>query len=209
MTITEKDIRYYESTTESFKHQPGLQDCLPVAVKNILSELANRHEKPQIEYSESDIKEMSDFDPELGTSGRTLIPSLSAELEDYGYVIKDQRNSTPQDIENVIKSQSSSFPAVSLKPEYFDKIKEWDPRGSRRGKNRYHTVVLFKLNSDEALFFDPYGQIQLRSGIRNQPKRRLERRTFLDLWNTQESWPRWTLWIDRLQETTLDYFRES
>lgn len=209
MTITDHDIEHYETTTDSFKFQPGLQDCLPVAVKNILSELATRHEKSQIDYSESEIKDMSDFDPEMGASGRNLIPSLSAELENFGYTVKDQTNCTLQDITEVIESESASFPVVSLKPKYFDEIKDWDPHGSRRGRNRSHAIVLFKINSEEVLFFDPYGQIQLRSGIRNQPKRTLERRIFFDLWNTEKSWPRWALWVDRLQETTLDYFRES
>jgi hypothetical protein len=209
MTITEHDIDQYESTIDNFKYQPGLQDCLPVAVKNILSEIAKRHEKSQIEFSESELKDMSDYDPEMGTSGRTLIPSLSAELQNYGYTAKDQTNCTPQDITEIIESPSASFPVVSLKPEYFDEIKDWDPHGSRRGRNRHHVVVLFKINSEEALFFDPYGQIQLRSGLRNQPKRTLGRRRFLDLWNTEQSWPRWALWVDRLQETTLDYFRDN
>lgn len=209
MTITEEDISDYESTTADFKHQPGLQDCLPVAVKNALAELADRHEKPQIEFSESEIKEMSDFDPEMGTSGRTLIPALSGELEDYGYTVKDQTNCSLQDLEERISSTSSSLPVVSVKPEYFDEIKEWDPRGGRRGKNRTHTLVIFKINSEKVLFFDPYGQMQLRSGRKNEPKRELSQRKFLDLWNTKKSWPRWTLWIDRLQETTLDYFQQA
>jgi hypothetical protein len=209
MTITDEDIVGYEDTTEHFKHQPGLQDCLPVAVKNILSELAEQHEKPQIEHSESEIKEMSDFDPEMGTSGRSLVPNLSAELEPFGYTVKDQTNGTPEDLNSVITSSSSSMPVVSLKPAYFDEIANWDPRGSRRGRNRPHAIVLFKMNSEEVLFFDPYGEMQLRSGNRTQPKRRLKYRKFLDLWNTQKSWPRWALWIDRLQETTLAHFQEA
>jgi len=207
MTITEGDISEYESTTESFKHQPGLLDCLPVAVKNILSELADRHDKPQIEHSEREIKEMSDYDPEMGTSGRALISNLSAELQQFGYTVKDQTNCTLEELDDIIQSRLSSLPVVSLRPEYFDEIKEWDPRGSRRGKNRPHVIVVFKVNSEEALFFDPFGEIQLRSGARNQPKRRLDQRTFLGLWNTEKSWPRWVLWIDRLQETTLEYFQ--
>lgn len=209
MTINKSDITEFESTTDQFKYQPGLQDCLPVAVKNALSELADRHEKPQIEHSEQEIKEMSDYDPEFGTSGRYLISNLSAELEQFGYTVKDQTNGTIEDLEGLIESNSSSLPVVSLKPEYFDEIKEWDPRGSRRGKNRPHTVVAFKINSEEVLFFDPYGEIQLRSGARNQPKRRLEQRKFLELWDTEKSWPRWMLWIDRLQKTTLDYFQAT
>lgn len=209
MTITKSDISDYESTTESFKHQPGLLDCLPVSVKNALSELAERHDKPQIEHSEQEIKEMSDFDPEVGTSGRSLISNLSAELEEFGYTVKDQTNGTLEDLGDIIQSGSASLPVVSLKPEYFEEIKEWDPRGSRRGKNRPHTVVVFKINSEEVLFFDPYGKIQLRSGTRSQPKRKLQQRTFLRLWNTEKSWPRWVLWIERLQKTTLDYFQEN
>lgn len=209
MTISDQDISNYEAITEPFKYQPGLLDCLPVAIKNVLAELANRHDKPQIEHSENEIKEMSDFDPELGTSGRSLVPNLTAELETFGYTVKDQTNCTPDDLDDIIHSQSSSLPVVSLKPEYFDEIENWDPRGSRRGRSRPHTIILFKLNSEEALFFDPYGGIQLRSGTRNQPKRRMEKRKFLELWNTKKSWPRWTLWIDRLQETTLAYFQEA
>lgn len=207
MTITDGDISEYESTTESFKYQPGLQDCLPVAVKNALSDLANRHEKPQIDHSEKEIKEMSDYDPEMGTSGRSLAANLGSELEQFGYTVKDRVNCSLEELKDITQSDSSSLPVVSLKPEYFDEIKEWDPRGSRRGKNRPHAVVVFKINSEEVLFFDPYGQMQLRSGARNQPKRRLEQRTFLSLWNTKRSWPRWVLWIDRLQKTTLEYFQ--
>lgn len=206
MTIESTDIRHYESTTEGFKYQPDLQDCLPVAVKNILDEIAERHDKQQIKCSESDIKSMSEYDSDFGTTGRLLIPGLSAELEEYGYTVKDQTNTSIPELESILEKRTSSYPVVSLSPDYFDSIPDWDPRGSRRGKNNPHSVIPFKVNSEEVLFFDPYGGIQLRSGLVTEPKKRLEQREFFGYWNTENSFPRWTLWIERMQETTLRHF---
>lgn len=206
MTIRSADLTRYEERTDGFKYQPDLQDCLPVAVKNILDDLSQRHEKPQIKFSESDIKDMSDYDPDFGSTGRYLVANLSTELENYGYTVKDQVNASPQRLEKIIQSDKASQPVVSVCPKYFDQFENWDPRGSRRGKNRPHSLIVFKINSDEVLFFDPYGKIQLRSGSVTEEKKRWERREFFDCWNTETSFPRWVLWIDRLQETTLEHF---
>jgi len=206
MTIHEEDLENYEATTDSFKYQPDMQDCLPVCVKNILDELAERHDQPQIQYSESEIKQMSDHDPDFGSTGRLLVTNLSAEIRDYGYTVKDQTGTEFDELNNIIESSTASFPTVSVSPDYFDLIRDWDPRGSRRGKNRPHMLVPFKVNKEEVLFFDPYAQMQLRSGALPQSKRRLDRKEFFCVWDTKFSFPRYTLWIDKLEQATLEAY---
>lgn len=206
MTLHQEDFDHYEETTSSFKYQPGIQDCLPVCVKNILDELAERHDQPQIRHSESEIKRMSDYDADFGSTGRLLVSNLSSELQDYGYTVKDQTNMEFAELNDVIQTPTASYPTVSVSPDYFDLFKDWDPRGSRRGKNRPHMLIPFKLNSEEILFFDPYGRMQLRSGAVRKPKRRLERGGFFDVWDTERTFPRYALWIAKLEQSTLEAY---
>lgn len=206
MTILQEDIDHFEDTTEGFKYQPGLQDCLPVCVKNILDELADRHDQPKIRHSESDIKQLSDYDPDYGSTGRLLVSNLSTELQDFGYTVKDQTNMEFAELQDVIQTPTASYPTVSVSPDYFDFIQDWNPRGSRRGKNRPHMLVPFKLNTEEVLFFDPYGRIQLRSGAVHEETRNLGREDFFQVWDTERTFPRYALWIDKLEQSTLDAY---
>lgn len=206
MTILQEDIDQFEATTEGFKYQPGPQDCLPVCVKNILDELADRHGQAKLRYSESDIKQMSEYDPDWGSTARLLVPNLSTELQGIGYTVKDHTNMEFAELQNIIQSSTASYPTVSVSSEYFDFIKNWDPRGSRRGKNRTHMLIPFKINSEEILFFDPYGQMQLRSGAVSAQKLRLDREDFFRLWDTEKAFPRYALWIDKQDQSTLDAY---
>jgi hypothetical protein len=61
VTITSDDRERYQTAVGDFHTQPEPDNCLPTALKNILDELADRKDEPNLRYSVSDLGEALDY----------------------------------------------------------------------------------------------------------------------------------------------------
>lgn len=203
MTITDSDRENYQATIDGFTSQHTPDDCLPTALKNILDELAERHNESGLSYSLQKLHQICEYRNGMASSAEKVPDRLGDRLENKGYTVKSAINVEMSELDSIVSSEESSYPIVELDPDYFDTIDGWDPRPGVDGRNWPHTVVAFEINSDTVLYFDPFGDMMLRSGGVSQPKCELPISQFYDLWSGR-SLSRWTMWVQERPQTTLD-----
>lgn len=203
MTITDSDREEYQSTIAEFHSQHKPDDCLPTALKNILNELADRHDEPGLSYSLQKLHQICNYKDEMAATPEYVPDRLGDRLEDDGYMVKSAINVELSELAGLIESEESSYPIAEVDPDYFDTIDGWDPRPGVDGRNWPHTLVMFKVNESQVLFFDPFDEMMLRSSNVDTPKTSLPKAQFYDLWSGR-SLSRWTMWVEERPQTTLD-----
>lgn len=202
MTITESDLKDFESARQEFDPQPTPDSCLPIGLKNILDELSNRHNVSDLSLAEKELKEITEYEQGFGGSSENVAPVLGAELEEYGYTVKEQINTTLKELDEVINRGTASLPIVELNPDYFDLIDNWNPQPGKRGYNFPHIITPCKINSEKILYYDPFEEMMVKSGRVDIVKNKLNQHQFFDLWNDAPH-PRWTMWVEQLEQQTL------
>jgi hypothetical protein len=203
VTITEADWDQYEAVTGSFQSQHRPDTCLPTALKNVLDELAERHDSPELEYGLDELSEICDYRDRMGSSTEEVPERLGAELELDGYTVKTLMNCELSELGHIIQSGESSYPIANLPPGYFDTIDGWDIRAGTDGAHFNHKLVIFNINDRTVLFHDPFEAMMMRSSRVTEPHRELSKAEFYDLW-CEGAHPRWLMWIERRPQTTLD-----
>lgn len=203
MTISDADWRRYENTTEDFQPQTLPDQCLPIALKNVLDEMADRLDYPGLSFSISDLEDICNYQEGMGSSAEEVPHVLGAEIEEIGFTVKTQINMSLGDLDEKIEKGTCSYPLVELDPDYFDTIENWSPTGSRHGRSFPHIVIPFKINTEKVLYYDPFGAIMMRSGAVSTPKRTLDQSDFFTFWSGRAH-PRWTMWIEQLEQQTLE-----
>jgi len=203
MTLTDHDWSEFESAKSLFEPQPTPNHCLPIGLENILSELAESHDEPELCMPRSTLEKITEHDEHLAATSEKVAPVLGAELEQYGYTVKEQINCSQTDLEDVIDKGTASLPLVELDPSYFDLFPEWSPQPGRRGHRWPHVVTPYKINHEEVLYYDPFSAMRVQSGKADTPQENLSQSMFFDLWHDAPT-PRWMIWIERMEQQTLD-----
>lgn len=203
VTIEKVDVNRFKSTSDAyFKPQPTPDYCLPIGIRNILEELADRHDAPNLAIPRREIEDITNYTPGFASSSEQVPAVLGAELEDIGYTVKQQQNTQLAELDEIIQRGTASYPLVELDPKYFDYIENWSPQSSRRGYSFPHVIVPFKINSDDLLYYDPFDQMMVQSGRVDESKVKISKNNFFDLWNEGPN-PRWTMWVEQLEQQTL------
>jgi hypothetical protein len=119
VTITEADWDQYESVAGSFQSQHRPDTCLPTALKNVLGELAERHDSPELEYSLDELGEICDYRDRMGSSTEEVPERLGAELEPDGYTVKTLMSCELSELDHIIQSGERFLSCCQLTPELF------------------------------------------------------------------------------------------
>ena len=200
VTITEADRETFQSTVKEFQPQINEDQCLPAALKNILDELADRHDGSHT-LSLSDLADICDYREGFASSTRNIHSRLNPEIEQFNLEVKTTTGTHFDDLEAIINNDYRSLPIVELDDAYFDSIEGYTPLGGVDGYQWVHTVIPFAVNDEEVLFYDPYGQILRQSSRIDVPPTERSQTEFYEWWTAAGG--RWTLWIERRDQQML------
>jgi hypothetical protein len=207
MTITETDIQTYQSSVSDFLPQINADGCYPSAIKNILDELANRNDIPEMKLSRSDINDLCNYREGMYTQEEIIPGALSHEIADFGYQAAEA--SAPKmdysELDEILSDEDSSLPIVELDPTYFEQVENYRTQGRQEAS---HTVIVFKINSEKVLYYDPYEKFfEKSSGVDKAPYEQ-SKTDFYELWSGDYE-ERWTFWLERREQSLLDEFRNQ
>lgn len=204
MTITDADMDAYQSTVSDFVPQIEPDGCYPTAIKNILDRLADRKGLDDMSMSLSDINDLCNYREGMYTEEEIIPDALSHELGDHGYQAVEE--SAPEmdfdSLQQIIDDESASLPIVELDPTYFDEVENYRVQGRREAS---HTVIVFKVNSDSVLYYDPYEKFFEKSSGIDQAPYEWPKTGFYELWSGEYE-ERWTFWIERREQSLLEEF---
>lgn len=200
MTITDTDRETFQETVTDFRPQITADMCLPTALKNILDELANRHNF-NMTLSTSDLNDICDYREGFAATSRNIPARLNPEIKKYNIEVKVAGGTSFQDLEAIIRADERSLPIVELDSAYFDSVDGYNPRGGSDGYQWNHTVIPFAVNDETVLFYDPYEQIFQRSSNIDAPPTERSKTQFYEWWTAAAS--RWTMWIQLRDQQIL------
>lgn len=200
MTITDADRETFQETVTDFRPQIAEDMCLPTALKNILDELADRHDG-SISLSTSDLNDICDYREGFAATSRNVPARLNPEIEQYGIEVKVAMGITFQDLEAIIVDDERSLPIVELDSAYFDSVDNYKPRGGIDSYQWNHIVIPFTVNDETVLFYDPFEQIFQRSSNIDAPPTERPKTQFYEWWTAAGT--RWTMWIQRRDQQML------
>lgn len=205
MTITEADEEGYQSAVSDFIPQIQADACYPTAIKNILDALAERKEIDGLTMSLSEIGDLCHYREGLYTEEDIIPEALTREISGFGYQAVEAQ--APQmdwaELESIINADGTSRPIVELDPKYFEAVANYTVQGKIEPS---HTVIVFKVNDDSVLYYDPYEKFFERSSRIDEAPYTLDRTKFYELWSGDYD-PRWTFWIERSERSLLEEFR--
>lgn len=206
MTITETDRERYQTTVGDFQAQIQPDACLPTAIKNVIDELAERLDIDGMSMSQSDVNDLCGYREGLYSREEIIPEQLTHELSEFGFEARE--STAPQmdfvELQTIIDTEQASLPIVELDPEYF---REVDGYHVQEGEHLpSHTVVVFKINDEEVLYFDPYENFFERSSRIEETPNTWSRTSFYELWSGRYD-ERWTLWLDRSEQPTLGEYQ--
>lgn len=207
MTITNEDRERYVTVVSDFHTQPEPDNCFPTALKNVLDELAQRKNEPNLRYSISDLADALEYVENRAATSDRLAARIDPLLEEAGWEINHMTGVGYNQLQTIIESDDRSLPVCEFHEQYFEDIgqhtDEYTPEPGLDGFGRWkHTVVPFKINDDNVLYFDPYIQFfhnldELdESGAMNVPIQ-----SFNEWWSRPEK--RWALWLEPSKQQTL------
>lgn len=113
MTITQSDRDAFQSTVEDFQPQINEDQCLPAALKNVLDDLANRHDGDHT-LSLSDLDDICDYREGAASSTRNIHARLNPEIREYGTEVKTATGINFDDLQAIIDEKDRSLPIVEL-----------------------------------------------------------------------------------------------
>lgn len=207
MTITNEDRERYVTVVSDFHTQPEPDNCFPTALKNVLDELAQRKNEPNLRYSISDLADALEYVENRAATSDRLAARIDPLLEEAGWEVNHMTGVGYNQLQTIIESDDRSLPVCEFHEQYFEDIgqhtDEYTPEPGLDGFGRWkHTVVPFKINDDNVLYFDPYIQFfhnldELdESGAMNVPIQ-----SFNEWWSRPEK--RWALWLEPSKQQTL------
>lgn len=207
MTITDDDRGRYQTAVSDFHTQPEPDSCLPTAIKNILDDLADRQDEPDLRYSISDIGEALDYVENRASASDRIAHRIDPLLEDAGYEINVMVGVDYDQLQTIIDSNDRSLPICELHHQYFEDVDPgedtYTPEPGIDGFGRYpHVVVPFKINDDDVLYFDPYIQFYHNLSDLDESGALVEPITAFNEWWTRPE-KRWTLWVEPMKQQTL------
>lgn len=106
------------------------------------------------------------------------------------------------ELQRIIDDENTSLPIVELDPEYFDEVGNYRTQGRQEAS---HTVIVFKINEDRVLYYDPYETFFERSSRIDEAPYKWDRTGFYELWSGDYE-ERWTFWIERREQSLLQEF---
>lgn len=201
MTVTSEDRADYESVTASFRPQPTPDMCFTACLKNILDEIFNRHDVDGHEISLNRLNDIFDYREWNASSTENIPAKLDPVISDIGFNAKVASGLEIEDLQTIISDPNRSYPLVELDKAYFDSIEDWDPRPGGDGYEWTHVVIPHTVNDEDILFYDPFGDIMLRSGNVESPPTERSQTQFYEWWSAPET--RWTMWIQQKGQRTL------
>lgn len=204
MTITESDEEAYQSTVTDFQPQITPDGCYPTAIKNILDELADRKDIPDLSLSQSDINDLCNYREGLYTEEAIIPDALTREVSDYGYQAVEA-SGTEMDydrLQQIIDDENASLPIVELAPRYFEEVENYRVQGVPEAS---HTVIVFKVNSNRVLYYDPYENFFEQSSRIDEAPYTWPKTDFYELWSGDYD-ERWTFWIEQRDQSLLSQF---
>lgn len=203
MTITESDVSSYQAKVTNFYAQHEEDACYPTAIKNILDEFEDRTDRDSSNLSLSDIKEICDYRKGFGCREELVQARMNAELRRHRLEVQEETGFDYQKMEEILDNDSASKPIVELDPEYWNRVEGYNPQAVAERIHFSHTVIVFKLNDEEVLFFDPFETFFKRSSRDPEIPYRMSRTEFYELWQGDYD-PGWTFWIEESEQQTFD-----
>lgn len=200
MTITESERETFHSTAADFRPQITEDMCLPTALKNVLDELANRHDADS-PLSLSDLNEICDYRNGAASTAQNVPALLDPEIEEHGLETRISIGTSFEDLQAIIDDNDRSLPIVELDSAYFDSVDGYDPRGGIDGYQWDHVVIPFAVNDETILFYDPFEEIFQRSSRIDSPPTERSKTQFYEWWTAAGS--RWTMWLQRSDQQVL------
>lgn len=202
MTITQEDQRIYDSKVSTFTRQSEENTCLPVTIVNVIDELADAKNKPEMKVDFEDILDVVDYDPFLGSTTDFIPERLSPYLQPHQFTVQETRGLNLDDLEQIISNDSASYPIVEFDSRYQGWVDGYDVEAGMEGRAQPHTVIPFAFNSESVLIFDPYESFYTSTPTEPTPPHEIPQPLFIEWWSG-ESVPRWTMWIEQATQQTL------
>jgi hypothetical protein len=204
MTITDSDIEKYQSTVGDFVPQHTPDGCYPTAIKNIINELAERKGMNGMAMSLSDINDICNYEEGMYTQEEIVPEALSRELSEFGY--EATKATAPEmdyaELQEIIDNEDTSLPIVELDPRYFEQVEDYKVQGRQEAS---HVVIVFKVNDDRVLYYDPYEKFFEKSSRVSESPREWDKTGFYELWSGRHS-ERWTFWVGQAEQSLLKEF---
>lgn len=129
--------------------------CETTSMKNILDELARRHRVRKLRISLKKLNEMYDYKRGLGADSEVGMSKLDDHLGRHGYRVRKEfgPSSNLELLEEIAQGEGSSFPIISVHPEYFS---EQGMRYQVRDETEMEHVLVVLAVSEDITFYDPY-----------------------------------------------------
>jgi len=207
VTITSDDRERYQTAVGDFHTQPEPDNCLPTALKNILDELADRKDEPNLRYSVSDLGEALDYVKNRASASDRLAARIDPLLEEAGWEVNHMTGVGYDQLQAIIDSDDRSLPICEFHEQYFEDVSQhtesYTPERGLDGFGRWkHVVVPFKINDDTVLYFDPYIQFfNNLDDIDELGAMNVPIQLFDEWWSRPEK--RWALWLEPSKQQTL------
>jgi hypothetical protein len=204
MTITDSDVDTYQSAVSDFVPQIKPDGCYPTAIKNIIDELAERKEIDGISLSLSDVNDLCNYREGMYTEEEIIPEAVSREVSEFGYQAVEA--SAPDmdfsELQRIIENPETSLPVVELDPEYFGQVENYRVQGREEAS---HTVIVFKINSDKVLYYDPYEKFFEQSSRIDEAPYEWQKTDFYELWSGRYD-ERWAFWLEPRDQSLLNQF---
>jgi len=205
VTVSETDENVYQSRVSDFTSQITSDACLPTAIKNVLDDLADRQNISEMKIGQSEMNDLCGYREGMFSQEEIIVEQLTHEISGYGYEVIERSGAEMNynALQKIINNDRASLPIVELDPDYFYEVKKYDTYNSEDDPS--HTVIVFKVNDDEVLYYDPYEKFFEQSSRVDQTPYKWSKTGFYELWSGRIE-ERWTLWIDRSNQPALQSF---
>lgn len=203
MTITESDESAFQTTISSFHAQHEEDACYPTSIKNALDQFEEDSGRESANLSLSDIKDICDYRKGFGCREELVQARMNAELRRSHLQVQEESGFGWDDLERILENDSASMPIVELDPEYWDRVEGYNPQADSPRVHYAHTVLVYKVNDEEVLYYDPFETFFKRSSRVDEVPYRMSRTEFYELWQGDYD-PGWTFWIEESEQQTFD-----
>lgn len=203
--------------TTLFKYQPSVDQCYPVSIYNILSNLATRTENQDIALSEKKVNQIARVKEYAAEQPRVVVENLNQVLSRHGYRAHEDRRASTDHLRRVLEDETCSYPLIALSYRYLEIEHRVSFPRSNPLDNPDHvvTVLMIDIPTDRMAFFDPYVGIYppmrresqgYGRGVIVKPVVRM----LDDYWDSayDKSWMFWIKW-DKSRTTRLTSFVEE
>lgn len=208
MTITESDENAFQSKITKFQGQHEEDACYPTAIKNALDSYEEITGRPSANLSLSDIKEICRYKRGFGCKEELVQANLNAELNRHRLEVQEEAGFNYEDLKEILENEAASMPIVELDPKYWEWVDGYSPQADSAQVPYSHTVLVFKVNSEEVLFHDPFETFFKRSSRVEEVPYRMNRIEFYELWQGDYD-PGWTLWFEESGQQTFGDLNRS